>query len=132
VLIGRVFALFPERILVFPLSAIGGAALIAGFTLININVYLYAQARWVKDISIALNLRDLPSKDLDGISILLVDDRFPISGVDVNYRFYEYSRIFKFAWGKEKILGLRKNTALYPDKIKNLPLHRFLLKDFDF
>ncbi len=103
--------------------------LFAGFIITTWQNYVEWQVRWIKDQSIAVNLRAAPRVLLDQASYIYVEDNDLVLGQ--KYFFYEYSGLFKMAFGQEKWLG---NTAAELTDLRrvaeNFPIRRYLLRDF--
>jgi hypothetical protein len=104
--------------------------LILGFGGSNIETYLSWQARWVKDRAIMQALSRMSQFDL--ISVFWIDDRFPAGGEPV-YSFYDWSSIFKQAWGDEKHIGLDRGTESSLSLVNYRPYFTsgYNLADFD-
>jgi hypothetical protein len=77
--------------------------LLLAFGLATVSHYIDWQARWVKDRSLMVNLGQL--EGAEKYSVYWVDDQYPLGGED-NYRFYEWSSMFKQVWGNETRIGL--------------------------
>jgi hypothetical protein len=70
--------------------------------------YLGWQARWVKDQSI---IQQLPRLDhARQFSVIWIEDNFPLGG-EGDYRFYEWSSMFRSAWGTQRTIGLDRTTS---------------------
>lgn len=102
--------------------------LIVLFSAATIYTYVLAQASWIKDQAVIVNLRQLePPSDLAFFS---VEDRYPTQ-FDEHYRPYDYSAMFIAAWDRETIIGFETfyPSALivsYLDRMRTEPR----LKDF--
>lgn len=103
------FILVALRQIVFQNREMGGklgwlilGSLWLGFALTSNNDYLSWQARWVKDRSLMMKLGQLDGAEK--YSVYLVDDQYLLGGED-NYRFYEWSSMFKQVWGDETRVG---------------------------
>jgi hypothetical protein len=104
--------------------------LVFAFSLSTVKNYIAWQARWVKDRSIMANLSRM--SDAKKLSVLWVDDQFPIGGEGF-YRFYEWASIFKSVWSDESHIGLdrrgySKEFLIYGQRYFN---RRYNLADFD-
>jgi len=93
------------------LSVLG--LIVVGFTLTTVHTYIGWQARWVKDRSIMLNLSRMP--ELRKVSVFWIDDESGIGPAQV-YDFYEWSGMFKAAWGEETHIGFDRR-AYGPDAL---------------
>ncbi|MCX6056651.1 MAG: hypothetical protein NTW69_00645 [Chloroflexi bacterium] len=82
--------------------------LLLAFGLATVSNYIDWQARWVKDRSLMVNLEQLDGAN--EYSVYWVDDQYPVGGED-NYRFYEWSSIFKRVWGGETRIGLDQRDS---------------------
>jgi hypothetical protein len=104
--------------------------LAVGYFLATQESYIGWQARWVKDQSIIQQLSGLdPARRF---SVIWIDDNFPLGG-EGNYRFYEWSSIFRSAWGTQRTLGLDRKTST-PDFLTTSSkffTSRYNLRDFD-
>jgi hypothetical protein len=76
--------------------------LVLAFAVTMVSNYVAWQARWVKDRSVMLHLREMPPCPAN---TYWIDDRFPIAAQDP-YSAYEWSSIFKEVWGGESRTGL--------------------------
>ena len=79
------------------------AMLVLAFTTTTVKNYMDWQTRWAKDSSIMLHLRALPPSKAN---TYWIDDGLPLPGQQ-QYSDYEWSSIFKDAWGGETRTGLR-------------------------
>ena len=77
--------------------------LLLAFGLATVSNYVDWQARWVKDRSLMVNLALLDGAEK--YSVYWGDDQYPLGG-ESNYRFYEWSSIFKQVWGDETRIGI--------------------------
>jgi hypothetical protein len=82
------------------------ATLLSAFGLATVSNYIDWQARWVKDRSLIMKLGQLDG--VEKYSVYLVDDQYPLGGED-NYRFYEWSSMFKQVWGDETRIGFNQH-----------------------
>jgi hypothetical protein len=82
---------------------------VMAFTLATIDNHISWQARWIKDRSIILNLKLL--EGARSKSVFWIDDPLPKAGEDF-YRFFEWSSMFKAAWGEESHVGF--DQKFYP------------------
>lgn len=76
--------------------------LLLAFSIATVSSYIGWQARWVKDRSVMVNLARLDGAEK--YSIYWINDQYMIGGEN-NYRFYEWSSIFKKIWGDETRIG---------------------------
>ena len=104
--------------------------MVLAFTLSTITYYISWQARWAKDRSIMVNLSRL--NNIEGISIFWINDQFPLGGEN-NYRFYEWSTMFKTVWGDESRIGLdlRRYTSRFLVDGKRYFIKFYNLSDFN-
>ena len=106
------------------------AALVWLFTISTWNYYARWQARWVKDIAIITELKNLT--DERRISVFWIDDRMPV-GPESSYEFYDWSGLFKAAWGDESHVGLdikTYNQGFLHDGARYFN-ERYMLRNFD-
>ena len=105
------------------------ATLVLAFNLSTITYYISWQARWIKDRSVMTNLSGLNMKE--DTSIFWINDQFPMGGEN-NYRFYEWSTMFKTVWGDESYIGLdQKYSAVSLAGYQRFFNTRYNLSDFD-
>jgi hypothetical protein len=90
----------------------------------TISDYISWQTRWVKDRSIQVNLTRL--NGAQDFSVYWVDDQFPAGG-ELDYRFHEWSAMFKNIWGDERRIGL--DHAPSPDYLTTL--NRYFTAAYD-
>lgn len=83
------------------------ASLLLAFGIVTVSGYIDWQARWVKDRSIMVNLARLPGAG--DHSVYWVDHQYYWGG-ETDYRFYEWSSIFKKVWGGETRIGFDKRS----------------------
>lgn len=83
--------------------------LLLAFSIATVSSYIGWQARWVKDRSVMVNLTRLDGAKY--YSVYWVNDQYRLGGEN-NYRFYEWSSIFKKVWGDETRIGFDQR---YPD-----------------
>ncbi len=81
---------------------IAASLVLAAFCLSTGAAYLGWQARWVKDQSIVMNLRQMP--EARSFSTLWVDDGFLPPETD-RYSYYDWSSMFRAAWGDQSHIG---------------------------
>ena len=103
---------------------------VLAFSISTITYYIAWQARWVKDRSVMTNLSDLNKKE--DISVFWINDQFPLGGEN-NYRFYEWSSMFKTVWGDESHIGLDQKiySAGALVDYQRYSNKRYNLSDFD-
>lgn len=77
--------------------------LVAGFVITDNKVYMQYQLRWVKDKAFISALRN--RDNLKNYSMYLIHDNVS-TGIRELYRGYEYSSMFKEAWGGESRYGI--------------------------
>ncbi|MCK9380266.1 MAG: hypothetical protein M0P95_04270 [Sulfuritalea sp.] len=117
------FNLTPNLLRVF------SGILVLSFVLLTCKVYLAWQVRWIKDQSFIVNLQKLPKALVDRINLFIVNDAYYIN--KEFYRHYEYSVMFKMAWGSENKIGFHPTASHDEDWVlKNVPLRNYLLTDF--
>lgn len=104
-------------------------ALALGFALSDGNRYADWQVRWIKDQSVMAHLEQ--SAEAKDVAIFWIDDRCPAGG-EKNYRFYEWSSIFRQVWNDQKRAGidLAEPGAVVPTD-RRLFSSRYSMKDFD-
>lgn len=99
-----------------------------GFGIWHISNYLDWQARWVKDRSVMLQLREkLPPP---AISIFWIDDQFDMPGGEF-YRYYEWSSLFKTVWGDESRIGFDLGHYRPKQVLKRKYPPRYNLRGYD-
>jgi hypothetical protein len=82
------------------------AFIAASLGLYTAKTYVGWQARWAKDAGIIAQLKAMPPNEA---SIYAVDDDFKLAG-EGDYRFYEWSTMFKTAWGGEARVGVNQDA----------------------
>lgn len=98
------------------------------FIFSTINIYIEWQSRWIKDRSIITNLQKMNKKSFQQINFVLVSDPSQILGPR---SYYEYSGMFKLAWGTERLVGSEYISDFYSIKKYNKNnLKLYLLKDW--
>lgn len=103
VFIGRIFSLvFPDNIgkLTIRFSSF---FLLIMFIFLTINIYVEWESRWIRDRSIMLNLQKMNSALIQRMNIFFVSDSDRFGDP---YNIYEYSGMFKLAWGSERWAGI--------------------------
>jgi hypothetical protein len=104
--------------------------LAVGYFLATEQSYIGWQARRVKDQSIIQQLSGLDQARQ--FSVIWIEDEFPLGG-EGDYRFYEWSSMFRSAWGTQRTIGLDRKTAT-PDFLtthSKFFTSRYNLRDFD-
>jgi hypothetical protein len=83
--------------------------LILAFSVSRVGTFVHWQARWVKDRSIELHLRNMPPSSA---STYLIDEEFPLAEevAIAPYLVYDWSCMFEAAWGGETRAGLTQGT----------------------
>lgn len=100
--------------------------LLFAFSLVTISNYLNLQMRWIKDRSVMANLAQMDGAN--GYSVYRIDDQYPIEGIENNYRFYEWSSIFKEIWGDETRIGFDQHGYI-PKQL--LDLNKYFSKRYN-
>jgi hypothetical protein len=131
VALSRLFrSIFPPHLFALP-----AALLLCAFCLSTSLIYGEYQSRWIRDLSIMANLRDLPRDKFSPVRAFVVSDPGRIG--PEGYRFYEYSGMFKLAWGAERWAaigpsGSQKFEIALGDLeniLKSIPLRRYSLSE---
>jgi hypothetical protein len=87
------------------------AVLAGGFSYDLWGSYIEWQARWVKDLSIIANLRELDEEEVAQVSVYIIDDHTRLAGGE-RYRLYEWAALFREAWGTETHIGLTSRNDI--------------------
>jgi hypothetical protein len=87
------------------------ASLVLAFATTMIDSYISWQMRWIKDHSVQVHLKNMPPCPA---STYWIDDQFPLPReISLEpYQDYEWSTIFKNAWGGETRTGIYPGTDL--------------------
>jgi hypothetical protein len=126
--LGAAFMLvYTTKILVNSQIAVRLALLVFTIAFISANIYNYAafQRDWYKQVSLMENFRLLPIMGTD-TSFLIDDGTLHLNANRRSYRFYEYSGLFKMAFGDEKRFGHDRRLFITKKTLKKLD--RFLNK----
>jgi hypothetical protein len=85
--------------------------LLLAFGASQLRTIIHWQARWGKDRSIELHLRDMPPSPA---STYWIDEEFPVADEVAHgeYQEYDWSCIFETAWGGESRVGLSPGMDL--------------------
>ncbi len=85
------------------------ATLLLAFTVSRLETVTHWQARWVKDRSVELHLREMPPYPA---STYFIDEQFPVAPEVAAQRYfvYDWSCIFESVWGGESRAGLALGT----------------------
>jgi hypothetical protein len=83
--------------------------LVLAFSLSRMQTIFHWQARWIKDRSIELHLREMPPCPA---STYFIDEEFPLADevASQSYFSYDWSTLFETAWGDESRVGLALGT----------------------
>lgn len=84
---------------------------VAGFVAMTWSSYVGLIARWAKDRSVIAQLHGLERVDArtKSYSVFWVKDELPLGGEN-DYRFYEWTSMFKTAWGGESHIGFDERS----------------------
>lgn len=80
--------------------------LVASFSISYIKNYIQWQFRWIKDRSVISQLEELPQLKKYSTFYIHNNTVNPQENELYTYNFYEWSSLFKIAWGEEKWIGL--------------------------
>lgn len=113
----------------FAATAVATVTVLA-FSSVVLNTNLALIARWAKDRSIIAKLQQMSAAK--PYSVYWIHDEFPVGG-EPDYRFFEWSSIFKSAYGDETRVGFdaRAVTPTYVDQSRPLFNARYNLSALD-
>lgn len=98
------------------LASVALAVLLAAFTKIQLDNYISWQARWIKDRAMVHVLSQ--HREWSSLPAYWIEDLYPLGG-DPYYRYFEWSFLFRRAWGMEGRVGY--DRAFYALERGNLP-----------
>lgn len=101
---------------------------ISSFLLTNISLYIDFQKDWYKQVSLIENFKT--NEIIKGNTTFLFDDRTELNANHRLYRFYEYSGLMKYVFGRETKFGdTKQNFDGIGEKTQYLNVH-YNLKDY--